>query len=46
VLLETFADAIARHLPAARVARSRALAADPARLDAWPVHGFMELSGT
>jgi 2-methylcitrate dehydratase len=43
VLLAKFADAIAGHLPAARVARIRALAADPAGLDATPVHEFMDL---
>jgi hypothetical protein len=43
VLLAKFADAIAGHLPAARVARIRALASDPVRLDDTPVHEFMEL---
>jgi 2-methylcitrate dehydratase len=43
VLLEKFAAAIAGQLPAARVARIRALAADPARLDETPVHELMNL---
>ncbi len=43
VLLEKFAAALAGHLPAHRVAQILALTGDPARLEATPVHEFLDL---
>ena len=43
VLLEKFAAALAGHLPAHRVSQILALTADPARLQATPVHEFLDL---
>jgi 2-methylcitrate dehydratase len=43
VLLEKFADALAGHLPARRVERILAAAGDSQKLDATPIHRFMNL---
>jgi 2-methylcitrate dehydratase len=43
VLVKKFEDALAGHLPAARVKKILALTQDPARFEAMPLHEFMGL---